>query len=235
MSVLADRVRVSRRFQRSIRVDLDMGKREALEGFICPPSSSSLLENMVLHIATKGQGAFTWTGPYGSGKSSLAILLGALLSSKYSLRRSAKTALGDVTASVVLEALPPRRRGWKVLPIVGRRDDPAQAVGEAIESAGLLDPEFDEVWNERAVLDTLERVASEHPRTGGGLVIIVDEMGKFLEHAAYEGTDIYFFQQLAEIASRSNNRLIFIGILHQAFEEYAHRLARETRDEWAKI
>ena len=60
-------------------------------------------------------------------------------------------------------------------------------------------------------------------------------MGKFLEHAAYEGSDIYFFQQLAEIASRSDNRLIFIGILHQAFADHAHRLARETRDEWAKI
>ena len=57
----------------------------------------------------------------------------------------------------------------------------------------------------------------------------------FLEGAAYDGTDLYFFQQLAEIASRSNNRLIVIGILHQAFEEYAFRLSREMRDEWAKI
>ena len=60
-------------------------------------------------------------------------------------------------------------------------------------------------------------------------------MGKFLEGAAYDGTDIYFFQQLAEIASRSSNRLIVVGILHQAFEEYAYRLSREMRDEWAKI
>ena len=54
-------------------------------------------------------------------------------------------------------------------------------------------------------------------------------MGKLLEGAAYEGTDIYFFQELAEIASRSNNRLIVVGILHQAFEEYANRLSREVR------
>ena len=65
--------------------------------------------------------------------------------------------------------------------------------------------------------------------------MFIDEMGKFLESAAYDGSDIYFFQQLAEIASRSNNRLIVVGILHQAFEEYAHRLSRESRDEWAKI
>ena len=66
-------------------------------------------------------------------------------------------------------------------------------------------------------------------------MVFIDEMGKFLEGAAYDGTDIYFFQQLAEIASRSSNRLIVVGILHQAFEEYTYRLSRDMRDEWAKI
>ena len=60
-------------------------------------------------------------------------------------------------------------------------------------------------------------------------------MGKLLEAAAQEGADIYILQQLAEAASRSNGRLVIVGILHQAFEEYAHRLTREMRGEWAKI
>lgn len=28
---------------------------------------------------------------------------------------------------------------------------------------------------------------------------------------------------------------LFVGVLHQAFDEYAHRLSHELRDEWAKI
>ena len=60
-------------------------------------------------------------------------------------------------------------------------------------------------------------------------------MGKFLEAAARDSSDIYILQQLAEAASRSNGRLLIVGVLHQAFEEYAHRLSREMRDEWAKI
>ena len=60
-------------------------------------------------------------------------------------------------------------------------------------------------------------------------------MGKFLEAAARDSSDIYILQQLAEAASRSNGRFLIVGVLHQAFEEYAHRLSRETRDEWAKI
>ena len=122
MTALADRVTVARRFQRSIRIDLDyVHNPEALEGFVCPRSSAYLLENMAHQIAAKSQGAFTWTGPYGSGKSSLATVLGALLSSKYTLKRIAKGALGEETASIVSKALPPRRRGWRILPVVGRR------------------------------------------------------------------------------------------------------------------
>ena len=32
-----------------------------------------------------------------------------------------------------------------------------------------------------------------------------------------------------------DGRLLIVGVLHQAFEEYAHRLSHEIRDEWAKI
>src|SRR5690606_29549461 len=70
---------------------------------------------------------------------------------------------------------------------------------------------------------------------GSGLALIMDEMGKFLEHAALEQSDIHVFQELAEIASRSNGKLLVVGILHQAFDEYAQRLSRESRDEWLKI
>ena len=90
--------------------------------------------------------------------------------------------------------------------------------------------------SDAAVFRTLMQIAKRTPdRSTAGLLVLIDEMGKFLEGAAYDGTDIYFFQQLAEFASRSNRRLIVVGILHQAFEEYAHRLSREMRDEWAKI
>ena len=91
------------------------------------------------------------------------------------------------------------------------------------------------VWSDDYVFDALSRIAKRTPTKRGGLIVFIDEMGKFLEGATYDGTDIYFFQQLAEIASRSNNRLIVVGILHQAFEEYAYRLSRQMRDEWAKI
>ena len=231
---LADRVHVARRFQRAVRIDLDLRAPEALDGFVCPPSSAEVLKTMARHVSEGGQGAFTWTGPYGSGKSSLAVALGALLNGNAALRRSAEAALGEETASVVCEALPPRSKGWQVLPVVGRRERPAQVVGQAMEACGFTTG-LPVSWSDMKVLDALSRVASQRPRAGGGLMVLIDEMGKFLESAAYDSSDIYFFQQLAEIASRSDNRLVVVGILHQAFDEYANRLSRESRDEWAKI
>ena len=232
---LSDRVHIARRFQRAIRIDTDHADSAALEGFICPPSSADILKTMARHVAENGQGAFTWTGPYGSGKSSLAVAFSALLNGDSDLRYYAASVLGESTADPVWDALPPRNKGWRVLPIVGRRDRPAQVIGEAIEATGLLTDKAPKTWSEQHTLEYLQNLAAQHPRAGGGLLVFIDEMGKFLEAAAHDGTDIYFFQQLAELASRSNKRLIVVGILHQAFEEYAHRLAREMRDEWAKI
>ena len=233
---LAERVRVARRYQRAIRIDSDFGDPAALEGFVCPQSSSEILETMARHAYETGQGAFTWTGPYGGGKSSLAVVLGAMLNGKTDLRSEAQAIVGERVSSLLEEAFPPRSRGWQLLPVTGRRDRPAQVIGEAIAERDLLpDQKAPLVWSEKAVLDTLSRISRRYPRAGGGLAVFIDELGKFLEGAARDGTDIHLFQQLAEIASRSGGRLLVVGILHQAFEEYAHRLSPETRDEWSKI
>ena len=235
MKVLADRVQISRRFRRSVRIDTDLSDPTALTGFVCPRSSALVLETMAQHVRKTGQAAFTWTGPYGSGKSSLVVALSAVLNGDAELRNSTARMLGFQTAEAIWTALPPQAKGWRILPVVGRRDRPAQVVGEAIERARFIRNGAAGPWSDEAVYDVLLRVARRNPRTFGGLVVFLDEMGKLLEGAAYEDTDIYFFQQLAEIASRSNNRLIVVGILHQAFEEYANRLSREVRDEWAKV
>ena len=235
MTPLSERVHVSRRFRRSIRIDTDLSDPGALDGFICPESSASILRTMALHIKKSGQAAFTWTGPYGVGKSSLVVALSAVLNAQTEVRSKASRILGSATTQAIWEAMPPKDKGWRVLPVVGRRDHPAQVVGEAIERARLVRRRRTEPWTDESALDALAAAAMRQARKRGGLMLFIDEMGKFLEGAAYYGTDIYFFQQLAEIASRSDGRLIVVGILHQAFEEYAYRLSRDMRDEWSKV
>ena len=232
---LRDHVRIARRFQRAIRIDSDLRDPQALEGFICPGSSAQVMLSMARHVSETGHAAFTWTGPYGSGKSSLVIALGALLGGETKKRRLAAQIVGRQTANRVWSLLPPQSKGWRVLPVVGRRETPAVVIGEALVSSGLSEKPGRLGWNETRVLEILKKLASESPRSRGGLIVFIDEMGKFLEGAANDNADIHIFQELAELASRSKRRLIFVGILHQSFEEYASRIGREQRDEWAKV
>ena len=104
---LSEHVRVARRFRRAISIDSDMSDPAAVEGFICPRSSADVLETMAHHVRETGQGAFTWTGPYGTGKSSLAVVLGAALNGSRCLRDKAEEVLGERTSAIVTGALPP--------------------------------------------------------------------------------------------------------------------------------
>eukprot|EP00820_Chromera_velia_P001552 Cvel_2796.t1-p1 / transcript=Cvel_2796.t1 / gene=Cvel_2796 / organism=Chromera_velia_CCMP2878 / gene_product=hypothetical protein / transcript_product=hypothetical protein / location=Cvel_scaffold113:7629-10874(+) / protein_length=1082 / sequence_SO=supercontig / SO=protein_coding / is_pseudo=false len=185
---------------------------------------------MARHARETGHTAFTWTGPYGSGKSSLVIALSALLGKDTSMHRMAVEAVGTSVKNEILQVFPRDKAGWAVVPVVGRRDDPSITLGEALQASGLVKSNRKRTWSESSLLKALE-TASETQR----VIVFVDEMGKFLEGAAQRGSDIYLFQQLAELASRSKGRLVVVGILHQAFDEYAHRLSREMRDEWSKI
>ena len=232
---LSDKVRVGRAFRRAVRIDADMGDPESLRGFICPPSSASALRSMARHISETGQAAFTWTGPYGAGKSSLAVALASAVSGDSGDRKRAAAALGEETVEAIRRAMPPKSKGWRVLPIVGSRISPARAVGDGIAKSRWMRASQNSEWSDEDALDALDAISRRDPSKRGGLLVIIDEMGKFLEVAAYEGADIHFFQQLAEMASRSGGRLAVVGVLHQSFEEYSNRLSREIRDEWAKI
>lgn len=232
---LSDHVRITRRFLRSIRIDSDFGNSSSIEGFVCPQSSADVLLTMTRHVSETRQGAYTWTGPYGSGKSSLAIALSALLNGNAGLQREAAIVFGRKLTKTIRDSLPAGTKGWRVLPVVARRDDPVKVIGEAVKRMGLVSRQPRGGWTETNLISTLTDAAIEKPETHGGILLFIDEMGKFLEAAAQDGSDIYILQQLAEAASRSNGRFLLVGVLHQAFEEYAHRLSREMRDEWAKI
>ena len=233
--MLNEHVHIARRFLRSIRIDTDLTESSALEGFICPQSSCDVLITMARHVTETGQGAFTWTGPYGSGKSSLVVALSALLNGSTSLHAQANKVFGQELTDAIEEALPSGTEGWRVVPVVGVRDDPVRVIGEAVRREGVAKRRPRGGWSESNLIKALTDAAEYKPDKYGGVVLFIDEMGKFLEAAVRNGTDIYVFQQLAEAASRSKGRLLVIGILHQSFEEYTHRLSHEIRDEWAKI
>lgn len=228
-------VQIRRRFLRSIRIDSDLSDPKALQGFVCPQSFINVFETMMRHLTETGQSAFSWTGPYGSGKSSLALSLCSMLSTDRVMRKQTERIFSSELRQMVRTSLPLKNKGWHLLPVVGRRDDPVLTFGESLKTHRFVSKKPSGGWTEKNLIEKLVTIATSKQEEYGGLIVIVDEMGKFLEAATQFNTDIYFFQQLAEAAARSNGRLLVIGILHQAFQEYSNKLSSELRDEWVKI
>ena len=223
-------VTVSRQFLRSVNLEADLGRADALQGYVCQETASSLLNNMAHHIAKTRQRAFTWTGPYGGGKSSLALVLGSLVSPTKTLRDDAKKILAKNIDGDNSEAWSCSKDGWLIIPVVGKRKSIIDSLGVALDKA--LGKTSKKASSTSIILRLIEEAEK---RKKDGVLLIIDELGKFLESSAQSGEDIYFYQELAEAASRCNGKLIVVGILHQSFEQYAVKLGRDARDEWAKI
>jgi hypothetical protein len=231
--VLSDIVQISRQYQRSIRVDADIGRADALSGYICHATATAVVDGMCKQLVGTNQRCFTWTGPFGGGKSSLAVALASALHSDKALRAKARQAL-QLDAKPVFDMAFPVQKGWLVVPAVGRRGSVVAELHTALRKAQGKTVDGRNKPNAQTLITDLLDEAKSRPRDGA--LVIIDEMGKFLEASALgSGDDVYFFQELAEAAARSEGRLVVVGVLHQSFAQYAARLGIDTRDDWTKV
>jgi len=230
--MLSDIVRISRHYQRSIRIDIDLGRPDALEGYICHGTAMAALDSMSKQLRDSNQRAFTWTGPFGGGKSSLAVALACALGPDKKLRTKARQIL-PLDHLPAFEKAFPTRRGWLTVPVVGKRASVVQEIHKALRKALGLSADSRKA-SPSAIIAELCSAAEENHLDG--TLLIIDEMGKFLEASALgSGDDVYFFQELAEAAARTKGKIVVVGILHQSFGQYAARLGIDTRDDWSKI
>jgi len=78
---------INRHFQRSIRIDNDISK-EFLEHFIFHDTGKKVLNQIANSFMNTNQSGFTLTGPYGTGKSSLALFLQALVNDNAKIKKT---------------------------------------------------------------------------------------------------------------------------------------------------
>ncbi len=248
---IRDLIKINPRFLRSAQLERDFSDPAALDGYIVTPEVQGYLRSLGRGLnPNSGERAWRITGDYGSGKSSFALLLANLMGRKPSdLPKPLRYLRGDL--GLAREATP-------FLPILvtGSREPMAYAIirslHEALESGidGRKKLECRRVLAEivsvsqgctdKRAIAAISGAAKELVEKGifGGLLIILDELGKFLEFSARhpEKQDVYFLQQLAETSSRSNScPVLTISLLHQGFSAYAGRLSDTTQREWDKV
>jgi hypothetical protein len=233
MTRLSEIVEINRRFARSARIDADLKGTPPLVGYVLQASVAKALETMASSQIDSRQGAFTWTGPYGGGKSSAALLVANLVAGSNANRKIARDIAGEALTDLFANAFPEARGGWGIVAVTGSRVRLRDALADAAATA------FG--WSEEAAAaakaadDMLIAALLAAAEARSGVFLILDELGKMLEHEAIEGGDVHLLQDLAERASRSEGRLVVVGILHQSFDQYAARAARDARQEWAKV
>lgn len=237
------------RFMRSVRLEADTVAGTSLDGYVITPQARMVLRRILSSLRPDGtERAMTLTGPYGTGKSAFALFLSQLVrdpqGEAFELLRRVDGPLAKEVGETLSKPLLPvpltlRRARLSVLLLEGLKNAAVSLGGRKLtrDIEDLLSG-TDEATDSRLILQAVSDVKSQALQAGfGGLTIIFDELGKGLEYEArYGGDDIYLLQELAEIAVRSGDEpLLFVGVLHQGFEQYGEHLLSSSRKEWGKV
>ena len=258
---LSDLIRVNTHYTRSINMERDVDSLSVVNSYIPTTRALRTLDSMVEAFkADESPRAWSLVGPYGSGKSSFAVFLTHLLSNPSGLATKAaikKLRGADAKLARKYAALNRSTSGYCTVLLTGSPESLGKRLIEALAQAA------DQVWSTRRgrspaiverlwsiaerkdppltteILESIEDLQDALARIGhNGLLIVIDELGKFLEYEArhYGANDIYLLQALAEHAlAWHETKLSLVVMLHQAFEQYARGLGESLRSEWAKV
>ena len=253
---LAHRVSVKTCYTRSTNVERDSGGVATVAAY-CPTARGvALLEDVAAALGKDNQPrAWSLIGPYGSGKSTFGVFLHALLGADDASAQAAKV-LGKRSRALATRFR--RQKAWCRVALTGSPEPLSRRLLTALDAAAsafwhgrpgrrprvLQDireacakkqvPESHLLALVDALQDALERIDA------GGLLFVIDELGKFLEFEARERTgnmgSTYLLQELAErtYLGRKANLVLFV-LQHQSFDMYAAGMGEQLQNEWAKV
>ncbi|WP_339137682.1 MAG: hypothetical protein WGN25_06195 [Candidatus Electrothrix sp. GW3-4] len=257
---LQDCIVIDTVYTRSINLERDIDSAAIVEAYI-PTTRSLYTLRKLANTFNKNNTPRSWAliGPYGSGKSSFAVYLSHLLygtndnNTERVFSSLANHSQGLIEkfinytdgtkgfVSILLTGSPdpliPRfllslqksvYSFWRDIP--GPPPTIIAKIDEALQEGTV---------NTHQVIGLVEMLRQAVEKAGGaGVLIVFDELGKFLEYEArhYEANDIYLLQSLAELAVTGHKTNIYVfTLMHQGFEQYARGLGEDLRNEWSKI
>jgi hypothetical protein len=225
--------RSPRRFTRSANVERDRDA-SAVEAYVPTVRALELIERLAEDLERGTGGAYSIIGPYGSGKSSAALFIEALLGKEDSSLTRAALAKLKASNPEVAKRFSRGRRAWSngfiAATAAAQREPVATTVIRALKTAR---PGIKRVPGEDRLPEWLEEYTVDQP-----FLLVLDEFGKNLEFYAEHPaeSDLYLLQQLAERAVDPQAAPLFVITLqHLAFEEYLSLSAPTVQREWAKI
>ena len=197
----------------SLSANIENGFAEGMK-YLVTPNAQNAIHNIVNDFHS-GIHSFTIIGSYGTGKSSFLLALEADLK-----KTGKKKYLLD--AKNLSDA-----KSFEVMNIVGDYAEMSTLLSKALNVEG----------NATSILDSLKDYYTKCQKKGKFLLIVVDEFGKVLEHAAKNNPEkeLYFLQKLSELVNVPTRQIMLLTTLHQNFGAYAKGLTEEQANEWTKV
>ena len=251
---LASTIHVNTRYTRSINVERDRGSPSIVDAYVPTARSIDLLEGVAAGLGRIDQPrAWSLVGPYGSGKSSFALFLHELLGPPGSAKKAARRTLAVERPDLARRF--GRQAPWCRVVLTGSEEPLATRLLAALDDAATsywagkrgrkptVVQDLERARRRRKVRDSellglVDSLQGAIERNGaGGLLIAIDELGKFLEFEARQDEGgIYLLQQLAERAFRARKANLFLFVLlHQGFDLYARGMGERLKNDWAKV
>jgi hypothetical protein len=253
MNSLSEHVVVKGTYTRSINIQRDRDSIELVEAYLPTQKSVLCLEQIAGLLASgdKDRG-LALIGPYGAGKSAFALFLSALLGAgggqaqKVALAKVSKAA-PDIAPAFKKAS---RNRGFLRVVINGTPDSLSRqmvlALTRTCESEdmdGRLLAKLRKAAKATPAMSDVMALVEEVRATwadsgGSGVLLEIDELGKFLEFEANNPfhREMHLLQLLAETSRKTESGpLLVVVMLHQAFEYYASRVGLDLRNEWQKV
>lgn len=265
MKSLSSQKRVKPRFARSINIERDSGTN-AVDGYLPVGRALEAISRLAGALDRSDvEVAISITGPYGSGKSSLALIIDALLGPvKDPARVSASSMLLSAAPAVHSKIESARMRfgasrsGFIRATATAQREPITATVLRALLNGVTR---FKPTAAKKSELDAVRRVILRMIDAESGeqrlrpdarairevitalgsvapVLLLIDEFGKNLEAFAdsRSDADLYLLQELAEWTRGGDGiPLALVTLQHMAFDEYANSASSAQRREWAKI
>ncbi len=249
-------ITINRKYSRSVNIERDLSSGEAATGYILTARGLEVFKRFTQTISIEDTPrSWALVGPYGTGKSSFGLFLTTIVGASQEARtiaarqtiRQSDDALANLYGSKVRGT-----NGFLKIVLTGKPQSFLKAFASAlktgVERFWKRRPSFYKTicsWNDtfttEDVIDVLRQIQShlsENFNKPVGILIIVDELGSFLEYEARHSSSggIYLLQEIAEQAYKGSSANIYLFTLsHQLFDRYASSLSKNQKDEWAKI
>ena len=197
----------------SLSANIENGFAEGMQ-YLVTPNAQNAIHNIVNDFRS-GIHSFTIIGSYGTGKSSFLLALEA------DLKKTGKQ-------KYLLDAKNlSNAKSFEIMNIVGDYAEMSTLLSKALNVEG----------NTSSILDSLKDYYTNCQKKGKFLLIVVDEFGKVLEHAAKNNPEkeLYFLQKLSELVNVPTRQMLLLTTLHQNFGAYAKGLTEEQANEWTKV